>query len=421
VTAVLTASHLDNLFLKGEQDMARRRGQRKGYLRIEHGSWLLTYRIYQWNVEKKKNLPVRDTVTIGPGEGPGKLTEKQAQRFAHDHFLAPLDNTVLRPLSTLTFEQFWDKSYEPHKIIRKTLKLAARMQYVSLWKCWIKPVLGTVKLCELQPDHAQTLVDRILAAGRSTKTANSARIVASSIFSYAKMLRAASGDNPFGLVEMPEQQPVRPPRALTWDQCKGLLALLPSLVREMVLCAITLSMNVSELRGLRWKHVNLSPEWAPLGGDDVAPPLMIAVREHYYYRERGTLKTKNRKRNLPLPVALQAALAQLKLCSRFNSPDDPVFANQAGKPISDNNVVKRVFAKLPIELAWVTWHVFRHTHATLTKMLGASGQDRRGLMGHGSFEMLEVYTHEDYERMREIVEGLTARLLPPAAGRGTVQ
>src|SRR5580658_6185917 len=129
------------------KELARRRGQRKGYLRIEHGSWLLTYRIYVWNIEEKKSLPERRNVTIGPGDGPGKLTEKQAQRFAHDHFLAPLDNTVLKPLSTLTFEQFWEKSYEPHKIIRKTLKLAARMQYLSLWKCWIQPVLGAVKLC----------------------------------------------------------------------------------------------------------------------------------------------------------------------------------------------------------------------------------------------------------------------------------
>ncbi len=397
--------------------MARRRGQKKGYLRAEHGSWLLTYRIYEWNSEKKKSIPRRRVVKIGPAEGLGKLTEKQAQRFAYDHFLQPLDDTVLKPLSTLTFEQFWVKSYEPHKIIRKSLKLAARMQYVSLWKCWIQPIVGAVKLCELQPDHAQMLVDRILAAGRSTKTANSARIVASSVYSYAKKLRAAAGDNPFGLVEMPEQQSVRPARALTWEQCRALLGLLPPLVREMVLCAINLSMNVSELRGLKWKHVNLSTDWAPLEGDDVAPPLMIAVREHYYYRERGTLKTKNRKRNLPVPVALAAALAQLRARSRFNSPDDPVFANQAGKPISDNNVVKRVFAKLPRELNWVTWHVFRHTHATLTKMLGASGQDRKGLMGQGSFEMLDHYTHEDYARMREIVEHLAVRLVGEQASK----
>jgi site-specific recombinase XerC len=209
---------------------------------------------------------------------------------------------------------------------------------------------------------------------------------------------------------MPESQPVRPPRALTWDQCKRLLGLLPDVVREMALCAITLSMNVSELRGLRWKHVNLSEEWAPLDGSDVCPPLMIAVREHYYYRERGTLKTKNRKRNLPMPLAVQSSLTQLRARTKFNSPDDPVFPNQAGKPLSDNNVVKRVFSKLPVELNWVTWHCFRHTHATLTKMLGASGQDRRGLMGHGSYTMLDVYTHEDYDRMREIVEGLSQRI-----------
>src|ERR1019366_4364447 len=29
-----------------EDDMSRRRGQRKGWLRPEHGAWLLTYRVY---------------------------------------------------------------------------------------------------------------------------------------------------------------------------------------------------------------------------------------------------------------------------------------------------------------------------------------------------------------------------------------
>jgi integrase len=390
--------------------MARRRGQRKGYLRAENGSWLLTYRIYEWDLEQKKTVPKRLTVTIGPAAGSGKLTKKQAERFSHDHYLEPLDKTVLHPRSTLTLKQFWEKSFEPHKITRKALKLATRMQYTSLWNSWIKPILGDVKLCEFQPDHAQTLVDRILAAGRSTKTANSARIAASSIFTYAKKLRAASGDNPFGLVEMPEAQPVRPARALTWEQCKSLLPLLPETVKEMALCAITLSMNVSELRGLKWKHINLSTEWVPLAGTDVIPPLMIAVREHYYYRERGTLKTANRRRNLPMPGAVQAALAQLRARSQFGSPEDSVFANQAGKPISDNNVVKRVFAKLPVELNWVTWHMFRHTHATLTKMQGASSHDRRALTGHGSFEMLDHYTHSDYDRMREIVESIAQRI-----------
>ena len=69
-------------FLRGD-DMSRRRGQRKGWLRPEHGAWLLTYRVYD---QTGKNQ--RETVTIGPCEGSGKLTEKQAERFAWDHYLA---------------------------------------------------------------------------------------------------------------------------------------------------------------------------------------------------------------------------------------------------------------------------------------------------------------------------------------------
>ena len=391
-------------------NMARRRGQRNGYLRAHHGSWLLSYRIYQWNSETQTSEPGRRTVTIGPAEGRDKLTEKQAMRFASEHFLKPLDDTILRPRSILTMEQFWTQSYAPHKILRKSLKLAARMQYTSLWRCWIQPILGDVKLCELEPRHAQMLVDRILAAGKSTKTANSTRIVGSSIFTYAKVMRAAAGDNPFSLVEMPESVPVRVPRALDWQQVLKLLPLLPDVVREMVLCAVLLSMNVSELRGLKWKHINLSLDWHTLEGQDVVPPMMLAVREHYYYRERGTLKTKNRKRNLPIPEMLHRALVGLSAHSRFNAPDDPVFANQAGKPLSDNNVAKRVFAKLPADLNWVTWHMFRHTHATFSKMLGASGQDRRALTGHGSYEMLDHYTHADNERAREIVQEMENRI-----------
>src|SRR6185312_11926198 len=89
------------------EDMGRRRGQRMGWLRKRSGSWLLTFRDYSRN-------PPRRTETVGPCEGPGALTKKQAQRFAWDHFLAPLDNTVRTPWSTLTLGQFWDRFYKSH-------------------------------------------------------------------------------------------------------------------------------------------------------------------------------------------------------------------------------------------------------------------------------------------------------------------
>ena len=55
----------------------RRRGQKKGWLRSESGSWLLTYRLYDVAGDSR-----RETSTIGPSEGRGRLTQKQAETVA---------------------------------------------------------------------------------------------------------------------------------------------------------------------------------------------------------------------------------------------------------------------------------------------------------------------------------------------------
>jgi hypothetical protein len=70
----------------------------------------------------------------------GELTETQAERFAWDHYLAPLDNATVKPFSTVTLEQFWDQRYLPH--LNRKKKYATQSQYKSLWKRWIKPGLG---------------------------------------------------------------------------------------------------------------------------------------------------------------------------------------------------------------------------------------------------------------------------------------
>ena len=74
-----TKSHRISL----REDFMRRRGQKKGYLRSESGSWLLTYRLYDLVGES-----ARETVTIGPSEGRGRLTQKQAETVAWNVYLS---------------------------------------------------------------------------------------------------------------------------------------------------------------------------------------------------------------------------------------------------------------------------------------------------------------------------------------------
>lgn len=399
--------------------MARRRGQRSGWLRAENGSWLLTYRIYIWDPEAAKSKPHRETVTIGPAPNPetrkaknGELTRTQAERFAWQHYLAPLDNSTVKPFSTMTLRQFWEQRYKTH--LERKKKYATQVQYKSIWKCWIDPVIGDARLFELKPDQVNKAIDRALAKKKGTGTAGHIKKVIGAVIEHARILQMFTGENPAQLVELPEHVPVRKPRAMTLEQCRQWLAGVTDRpanpkdrrsdikpLRTMSLLGICCSLGTSEQMGLQWRHINLTNADAELDGTTVEP-LCAAIREHCYHGRQGTLKTGNRVRNIPLPLQLVESLKALLKESKWKGPDDPVFASETGKPIWADNLVKREIKPLAktLGMPWLSPHVFRHTCATLTKTYGMLDVDRKALMGHSNETQTAHYTHEDLERMR---------------------
>ena len=354
-------------FLREDDTVSRRRGQRKGWLRPEHGSWLLTYRVYNQNGGNQ-----RETVTIGPCTGAGKLTEKQAERFAWDHYLNKVDQIAQQPRALMTIAEFWEKHYKPAALLK--LKKTTREQYFSLYRRWIEPVLGRTRLATLEPGDVERAIARALEVqldpetgkkkpGMSSATARHIRKAVSAIYSKAKKLRFASGDNPAAMADVSEAEPVRAKIVLSADQMKQVLLMLAEPVRTMALTAVITSMNISELRGLQWKHINLTPEWAPYE-DEVVPPCALVVRQHFSRGEVGTLKTGNRKRNVPLPGIVVKALACLKQRPHFTGPEDVVFCSRRGTPINENNVRRRGFTQVAkaLGISRLSWHVWRYRH-----------------------------------------------------------
>lgn len=418
------------LTLKGEQDMARRRGQRSGYLRADKGSWLLTYREYTWDPDLRKTLPKRKTVTIGPApvgkkRKAGDLTKKQAERFAWDHYLAPLDNTTVRPFSTLTLNQFWEQRYKTH--LERKRKYATCSQYKSIWKVWIQPELGQVRIFELKPDHVEVVIGQLLSAKKGTATVRHAKKIIGAMIEHARTLQMFTGENPAHLVELPQHVPVRRPRAMTIEQCRAWLDAVQDEhanpkdrrsnmkpLRTMSLLGICCSLGVSEQLGLRWGHVNLTDEAVMLGAEYL-PAKSAAIAEHCYHGRRGSLKTGHRKRHVPLPDVLVQALKELRAAAQWSGPEDPVFAGSAGKPIwADNLAARRLKpAALALGTPWMSWHILRHTCATLTKSLGMMDVDRQALLGHSNATMTDHYTHEDWARMRGAVELLATEVTKP--------
>ena len=67
-------------------------------------------------------------------------------------------------------------------------------------------------------------------------------------------------------------------------------------------------------------------------------------------------------------------------------------------------------------IPWLSWHVFRHTHATLGEQMGMALSDRQAQMGHGDVRMTLHYTHSDLNRRRQAIEAMSDRLIGEPVG-----
>jgi integrase len=128
-------------------------------------------------------------------------------------------------------------------------------------------------------------------------------------------------------------------------------------------------------------------------GADVLLPCSLAVRKNYYRGKFGSVKAKSRRRNVPLSRTVVNALLELKSKSKWTGPEDLVFTSRNGTPLNQRNVLWRVLkpAGKKLEIPWLSWHVFRHTHATLGEEIGMALSDRQAQMGHGDPRMTMHY------------------------------
>jgi hypothetical protein len=66
-------------------------------------------------------------------------------------------------------------------------------------------------------------------------------------------------------------------------------------------------------------------------------------------------------------------------------------------------------------MAWLSWHCFRRTHTTLANELGMAFTDRMAMMGHSEARMTALYTADDLQRRRTVLDQMAARLVPGTA------
>lgn len=286
----------------------------------------------------------------------------------------------------------WVEKAEQEKRERGTIE-----QYRALADLHIKPLLGAERLSRLSRPRVEAFRDELL---RTRSKAMASKIV--------RALSSVLADaNRRGLVAQNVASEVRVVRSKrdkkkieipTTAELKAMLAGAGSDLKPLLMMAIYTGLRASELRGLRWKDVNLK-----------AGTVTVSQRADRYC-EIGPPKSDAGHRTIPLAPALVAALKEWKLACPIGELG-LAFPNTKGGVQIYQHLLRRKFFPLqiaagicdevgkteegaPILKPRYGLHALRHAAASAWIKQRIDLKRLQTWMGHASIAMtLDVYGH----------------------------
>jgi integrase len=325
-------------------------------------------------------------------------TRRQARALV-DARLYEINQGLHRPRPSILFREFVSSLWEP--TILPTLKFSTQRNYQHLTRRHLLPVFGDRPLSDIERVHVQGFVtNKVVRQKLSWKTALHLRNLLSKILGTAVEWGYLQGNAARG-VKLPPRERRRPQYFLTQDQVGRLLQELKEPLRTLVLTAVLTGLRIGELLALRWCNVDFDRK-------------VIRVREAVYEGHFSTPKTQSSQRDVPMGPLLQQTLCQHRTRTKTLPVDALVFASRSGSPFRPGNLLRR-HLRPSCEVAGlppISWHAFRHTHATLLSDLGEPLKTAQAQLGHASFTTTaEIYAHAVPASQRAAVEKLEQAVL----------
>ena len=325
--------------------------------------------------------------TLGPVS---KITRQQARQILQER-VAPLNLGQRRPQSMMTLADFVRAEWKPKADL--ALKKSSVRYYQNQLDSRILPVFGSTCLYSLSRAQIEGLLSDLRRKGCAGGTVRGVRASLSTVLQSA-VERGFLDQNPAhgiriratgGTVERKHYSPT---------QIQKLLPELSEPCRTVVMVAVLTGLRIGEILALRWKRVDLLRR-------------TIEVAETFSDGQFGSPKTRSSQRVIPLSECLGKTLEAHRSRSIRTDPEDLVFATPKGTPLSSKNLYNRVLAPAcdRIKQPRVSWHSFRHTHATQLAELGESIKTAQALLGHSDLETtLNTYAHAIPGSQRRAVE-----------------
>jgi integrase len=287
---------------------------------------------------------------------------------------------------TMTLSEFVRAEWKPNATL--ALKKSSMRIYSFQLERHIFPALGSVPLRDINRGQIEACLSGMKRRGHATSTFRNIRAT------FSTVLQAAVD---YGFSEKNPAHGIRIREADTFyssAEMRKLLAVLPEPCRSVVSVAVLTGMRIGEILALHRKRIDL------LGGT-------IEVAENYSCGEFVTPKTKSSRRVIPMSSTLVGVLEKYRAEGGECPTDTLVFRTFKETPLNAKNLYNRELAPAcdQIELPRVSWHSFRHTHATLLGQVGGTLKTAQALLGHSDMETtLNTHTHAVPDSLRTAVE-----------------
>ena len=324
-----------------------------------------------------------------------KEAEHSRRRQLEDSY-----NQIKRRTLPPTFDRAgsdWLGSEKPH-LAERTYEI-----YEVAYRCHLKPVLGSVLLCDIDASKIASYQAKRKAEKASARTLNKELQVLRQILKRHKLWACLQGDVKF------EREHNDVGKALNDDEEKNLLDACGSnaLLKAVVTLALNTALRKNEIRTLRWSQIDFEKRTVTVGRTKT---------------QAGT------GRLIPLNQPAFEALAKWAGRLVESKADDYVFpACEAAGIEREHPDKERIDPSKPItswRSAWraaleraglrIRFHDLRHTCITkLAESREASENTLMAIAGHVSRKMMEHYSHIRMEAKRKALDAIAEH--PPQA------
>ena len=330
---------------------------------------------------------VRRAETVGPV---AQFPSRRAAMQVLSARLRSINEGTPRAHSVRVFRDFAVEDFSP--VVLPTLKYATQKHYNYMLNVHLIPAFGSRQLRDLTREELQGFLSRKLTGGLSWETVHHLKCGLSKILGAAEEWGYIC-DNPALKTKLPRRHSGAPRIVLAPEQVRKLVAELDEPARSVTLLLVLTGLRVGELLALRWGNVDVKAQ-------------VLRVCETVYEGHFDKPKTKRSVRIIPFGKETAGIFAALR--PEGVKPDALVFATKEGRPLDRRNLLKRYVKPAAKKMGLhVTWHLLRHSYATMLDGVGTPLGTMQSLLGHATPEITrEIYLHAIPQEQRRAVESI---------------